>query len=375
MIPQWQQDIINSNIKRYVYVIEWLDQYDNVIDEMTLDVINGGINFDISQNNRRSVRLTLQNFDKKYIPYPSSNLWINNKFRLKAGYLYGNNQRLLYDQGVFVLGNPSILSSASSKTVELEGLDKWTLLDGTIGGQFKNKILIPVGTRVDTAVRLIVQEFEDNYIIDECDIELPYTIERDNVATTASELLTEISEIVSYECYYDNYGRFRFHRHLDVEDYQTTPPSYFYTSDYMSYNPYIEGKRKLNWINVKNSVLVIGELLENGVQIKAEAKDDTDSELSISKIGERLLVVNDNKIWDNDLAQYRADWELNKHIRMAEEVQITIHPNFSHTLGDIINITDKHNGSDGNYLIQSIGYSINFDTVMTLGVWRVRDWR
>ena len=33
MIPQWEQDIINSK-QKYIYSIEWLDKNEQVLDEL-----------------------------------------------------------------------------------------------------------------------------------------------------------------------------------------------------------------------------------------------------------------------------------------------------------------------------------------------------
>lgn len=374
MISQLEQDVINSNIRQPIFIIEFLDRNENTLDEVTLDVLDGSMNFNASQNARRSVSLTLNNFHKKYMPSSTSKLWISNRFKIKAGYLYGNNQKLLYDQGVFLLGNPNLLSSPTERTTTIEGLDKWALLDGTKGGTLKHKLIIDVDTRVDYAVKQIVEKFENKFIIDTCDTILPYTIEKEP-GTPISDVLTEICDIVSYECFYDNMGWLRFQKHLDPKDYQSTPSSWYYTSTVTPNNLYRNGTRKLNWNDFRNSIMVMGTLLDNGMQIQAEAKDLSDSDMSIDKIGEYFELIADDKIWDNTLAQNRANWELQKRIMVAEEVGINIHANFSHQLNDVVTVVDENNGTSGNYAIQNISYNIGYDTEMSLGLWAIRDWR
>lgn len=182
MIPQWQIDIINSKIyDYYAYSIEWLNKNEQTIGEVIVDVVNGNVNFDATNQNRRSCSLTLKNFDKKYIPSSNGLMKISNRFRLKAGYGYGNNEVLLFNQGIFCLGNPSLLSSPTQKEVTIQGLDKWSLIDGTLGGILQSNYIIPINTRIDAAIRNIVVGLmgEKKYIIDTCDTTIPYTIEKE----------------------------------------------------------------------------------------------------------------------------------------------------------------------------------------------------
>lgn len=369
---QWEIDIINSKLKEYVYVIEWLDPNENVLEEVTLDVVQGNVNFDATQNNRRSCNLNLRNLNGEYIPSPTSKMWINNKFRLKAGYKYNNDQHLLYNQGVYVLGNPSLYSSSPRKEVTVQGLDKWVLLDGTVAGELKNKFIIELNTRVDTAIRTLIKDVagEKKYIIDTCDVLLPYTIEKEKGSTIA-DIIKEICEIVSYEAFYNNEGYFIFRKALQPKDYNSIAPSWYYTTDGL----YLESTRNINWVDVRNSIKVVGMTKSNGIIIEAIAQDLTGSELSINKIGERFKLIEDDKIPTVELAKERANWELLQRIMIVEEVKSSIVPNFSHTIGDVIYVLDKNNGTEGNYYIQNISYDMGYDSIMNLGLWKIRDWR
>lgn len=371
-MPQTQiENIINSKIRKYIYVIEWLTPDEQVIDEITVDVIGGSVNFDGTKSNRRSMDITLKNLDGRYIPNPNR-LWINHKFRLKSGYEYGNGKNILFNQGVYCLGNPSILSSPSKKEITLLGIDKWGMLDGTLTGKLKNKLIIPVGTRIDNAVRMLLTEIvgETRFRIDVCDAELPYTVEAER-GTPVSALIEEMAYIVSFETFYDNEGFFIFRKFLEVVDYETIVPSWSYSAGGL----YLESNRELTFDNVKNSILVVGDTLSDATTISAISKDSTGSDMSIDVIGERFDMIEDNNITTNSLAQQRADWELQQRIMMVEKVRMPIIPNFSHKVGDVISVVDNGNEVQGNYLIQSIDYDISYDSIMNVGLWKIRNWR
>ena len=368
-MPQIEK-IINSKIKRHIYVIEWLTPDEQVIDEVTVDVISGSVNFDGTKSNRRSMDITLKNLDGKYIPTPNK-LWVNHKFRLKAGYEYGG-KKLLFNQGIYCLGNPSVLSTPARKEITLHGIDKWGLLDGTLTGKLKNKIIIPVGTRVDSAINGLMIDIvgENKLRIDYCSTKLPYTIEAES-GSTISSLIEEIAYIVSYEAFYDNEGFFIFRKFLEISEYEQTVSSWSYTTKGL----YLESNRELSFDKIKNSILVVGDTLDDGTLIYATSKDESNSDMSINAIGERFEKIEDSNITTISLAQQRSDWELQQLIMLAETVRMSIIPNFSHKVGDVISVTDSNNGAKGNYVIQFIDYDISYDSMMNVGLWKIRDWR
>ena len=372
MIPQWQQDIINSQIRKYIYKIEWLTPSEEVIDEVTVDVISGSANFDGTKNNQRGVNLTLKNLDKQYIPKPNSKLWINNKFRLQVGYEYGSGETLMFNQGVYCLGNPSVLSNPTNKEVVIQGLDKWTLLDGTLGGKLKNKLIIPIGTRIDLAMKMIIDSVvgEKKYILDHTSVVTPYTIEAE-AGKTIAEVIIELGNIISFESFYDNEGFFRFRKFLEPEDYEQTASVWNYTTNGL----YLQSSRELLWTDVRNSILVVGDTLPNGITISATAQDTSNSDMSVGVIGEKFELVENQYLQTNQQAQELANWELKKRIMLAETVKTDIIPNFSHKVNDIISVLDENNGCLGNYIIQNISYNFSYDTIMNMTLWKIRNWR
>lgn len=371
MTLQEEIDIINSSIHKYVYSIEWLTSNEQVIDEMLVDVVNGSVNFDGTKSNRRSLNLTLKNLNKQYIPSPTSKMWINNKIRLKSGYVYGDNQTLVYNQGIYVLGNPSILSNPTQKEITIQGLDKMTLLDGTLAGKLKDRYQINFDTRIDESIKLLLAEVgETKYIIDECTELIPYDIIKECGVTVAS-IIEEIANIYSYEFFYDQEGYFRFRKALQPEDYNSTAVSWEYTTSGL----YLDGTRDLDWNSVRNSIKVLGNTMPDGTVISALAQDNSSGDLSILAIGEKFELVEDNNIEDVSLAQIRANYELDKKIMFAETVKAKITPNFKHVVGDVISLVDENNGSEGNYVIQTIDYNIAYNSEMNLGLWKIKDWR
>lgn len=369
MLEQWQKEIIESKIRHPVFALEWLTPDEQVIEESIVDVVNGNINFDANNHNRRSANITLKNLDKRYIPSSNSKLWLNNKIRFKAGYKYDNDKYLWFDQGIYVLGNPNILSSSSQKEVSLQLNDKWLLLNGEISGKLQNKYVIPVDTSIDEVVKSIIFDLtaETKYIIEPINELTPYTIEKP-AGSTIADLLIELAELYSCEVFYNNQGYLVFRKALQPKDIELTP----YTWSYKTEGLYLQSNRELDWTNIRNSITVYGIYNEDtGEQYMATSTDYSGSELSVDKIGLRPDVIELN-LWSNDLCQQRADYELFNRIKAQEHVRLDIIPNYSHSLEDVIQITDEFNGCEGNYLIQQISYNISHDSIMQIGAWKVR---
>ena len=137
----------------------------------------------------------------------------------------------------------------------------------------------------------------------------------------------------------------------------------------------MESNRELSFDKIKNSILVVGDTLDDGTLIYATSKDESNSDMSINAIGERFEKIEDSNITTISLAQQRSDWELQQLIMLAETVRMSIIPNFSHKVGDVISVTDSNNGAKGNYVIQFIDYDVSYDSMMNVGLWKIRDWR
>ena len=86
MVTDAEKQIITSSYRKYIYSVEWLDKDENTLGEALVDVVSGSANFDATNNCRRSFNLTFRNLDGKYTPSLTSNLWINNRIKIKAGY-------------------------------------------------------------------------------------------------------------------------------------------------------------------------------------------------------------------------------------------------------------------------------------------------
>ena len=149
--------------------VEWLNYDESVNFEFTnslydIDVV---LNVNYQNGSRRTCTLTLNN-DNNQFPINFNNIWIGQKFKLWMGVYLDDGTPYYYPQGVFYVSNPEEVYSPTTKTVKINGVDKWAYLDGTLHGFLSGTYKTGIGTNLYDAIDslLLIDTFdEDNHII------------------------------------------------------------------------------------------------------------------------------------------------------------------------------------------------------------------
>ena len=207
-LPQHVIDALTAPIRQYVVKIEWLDWNENFVGDYTADVIDGNITIDVSRDVRRTFTMTINNAKGLYIPYGArTNMGV--KVRIKHG-IKTSQGDYFWNRGIFVLTDPEAIHKGSEKTVTLQGVDKWALLNGDLAGTLTDTTVIPIGTNVADAIRAVAADAgEFKFAFDTCTVTTPYTITKEP-GTTRAELIKELALIPSWDIYYDVEGYLRF---------------------------------------------------------------------------------------------------------------------------------------------------------------------
>ena len=157
--------IVSGNFRKAVKV-EWLNPDESVAFEFTNALYD--INVDLSVNyqngSRRTCTLTLNN-DRNQFPVNFNNIWFGQKFKLWMGVYIDEKTPYYFPQGVFYISNPSEVYQPSTRTIKLNGVDKWAFLDGTLGGKLHGTYQTNIGNDLLDAARklLKISRFDDNF--------------------------------------------------------------------------------------------------------------------------------------------------------------------------------------------------------------------
>lgn len=139
---------------RQAVKVEWLNPDETVKCEMTnaLYDINVSLNVNYQNGSRRSCTLVLNN-DINMYPIDFNNIWVNQKFKLWMGVYLNDNTPYLLPQGVFYVSNPNETYNPSTRTITINGVDKWSYLDGSLSGTLYGTYITNVDTNIFDAIR------------------------------------------------------------------------------------------------------------------------------------------------------------------------------------------------------------------------------
>lgn len=158
-------DTVSGNFRKAIKV-EWLNPDETVSFEFTNSLYD--INVDLSVNyqngSRRTCTLTLNN-DRNKFPVNFNNIWFGQKFKLWMGVYIDEETPYYFPQGVFYVSNPNEAYQPLSRTIKINGVDKWAFLDGTLNGKLHGTYQTNIGNDLYAATRdlLKISRFDTSF--------------------------------------------------------------------------------------------------------------------------------------------------------------------------------------------------------------------
>lgn len=342
-----QQHIQNISIR-----LEILDNDNNVIDELSGNIISLGISSSAESLIRNTCDITMKLDDESLIPTDSDSvIWINKKFRL---YVIVNDVE--FNKGYYYFSDLSLETGLDFTTLSFKGLDSMKLLDEQ---QLEYITKIPHDTPMFEAIKQTLAIANINkYSINDVDYVIPYDIELD-AESSVLDLLVKIRDLYScHEIYFDEYGTFVFQK-IRNRKYDNIVYS-FENNDETT----ISFTNNPDWNNVKNKIILYGAESYNGSQIKVTIENQNNNKFGSEYIGVKPLVISDDMVMSQEQAELRAEYELFIHSSLNESVNISSICNYALQVNNIVKVNCDRVGLNGTYLINKIDYSI--DGVMNI---------
>lgn len=339
---------------------------------ITGDIIDGTLTINRANGIRRTISMTLSNVNGKYTPNPDG-LWCNTKFEVWLGVKTENGDYLL-PNGVFVLRAPSNTSFSNGDTIQIDGADKFYLLNGSGGnGVLETTYIVPTETDMNQIIRSVLQTNigGTTYIpldakqpilspLTGLDALTPYTLRKD-IGDNYGNLLLDLNTMRSRNMYYDATGRLRFEDDFSDEikgsvwDFSDEEVDYYgSTYDYQ-------------FEDIRNYIVVIGGTLDGEIFDAVAYDDDPKSDTSVSRIGRRVEIIRDENILDNETAQAYAKYCLKRLNAKQTAISIACRPMFHIDVDDAITLTDKRHGLlSGRFIIENISIPLGFKNQMSI---------
>lgn len=356
--------VLTSPIRQYLTKIEWLDWNENTVGDYTLDVLDGNISVDASRDVRRTFSMTVNNTTGLYIPNGArTNLGV--KVRLKRGIKTATGE-VWWNKGIFVLTDPEMIDRGAEQTVNLQGVDKWALLNGDLGGTLTDTTVIPNGTNVAEAIMAVARDGgETKFAFDICTVMTPYTITKEP-GTTRADLMKELALIPSWELFYDIDGYLRFRPIIDPLQKQIVVDL---SSTSIYHKNLVETTYRPEWSKIRNYWKVIGYSdSTTGITYDGTAQDNnpespTNTATPPAGIGVKAEVLTDDNLTTDDLCEQRAAYELRQNLRRIDRYTHSIIPLPFLQEGDCIQL------DEGKMEIQA------FSEPLGLGLMQLECWK
>ena len=374
VIPtQTDYDLIQMKTRSTRIKVEVLNFNFQTVNSLEGRVTEGSISVDATSDIRRTCSLTLTVEKAKNMISPSGELWLDKFIRIYEGIdnPRNNNETVWWNMGIFLINNPNTVYNSVTETVTFEGLDLMSKLTGRRNGQLPAvATVVPAGNKIADVVKQIITQLGgfDNYIIEDVGYEIPYDIKKD-MGATIYDLLVEIRDLyANWEMFFDVNGVFHWQQIPDGENEPIVV-----NFDELRQKLIISDSINVDFENVKNNVIVYGRLLDNGYQVMATATDTiTSSPYNVNNIGQINYIVDDERIYNDDLAVQRAKYELYLHARLNDAITLEIVP--IPWLNDVnikIKYTNEEIGLSGEFLIQSLEIPLGIDSSMNINAIKI----
>jgi hypothetical protein len=364
--PQNYYKLLERNIRKPIVKIELLTRDERVVDSFTANIVSTGGNVTIIKQNgcRRSIQFTLINVDGKYIPKDEGRIWVRKKVVVYLGFNI-DDQMYWISQGVFVLDNPVATSATSSKTVEIKALDKFSLLDGTLGGELSENYILPAGSNVYQAIRSLLSLADDpasSCITLEPNVITTYAIEK-MAGDKLGDILLELASMLSYNVFYDRHGMLRFQPEHN-ENYNPIVQNFNTTRCFN----YLGASQEYKFSELYNAVLIIGDNIGGSMVSYKAVNNNIQSDMCVNHLGfERCKVITDTNISTVEQARDRALYELKRITYLQSSIKLSSMPMYHLDVDEVIELSDPAlELEEAKFLI--MGMQIPFGTDGTMNI-------
>lgn len=333
----YYNNAITSPINIRVIRVYILNKDETLRQDISEYVSNWSLSFEYKQGAIRSGNLELINIDNMWLPNPVNNsVWKGTKFKIHIG-IYHDEVVYWKDCGVVIGGNISV--DTANGTVSLPLYDKFSTLDGTIGGKRNYAFVIPIGTHIKQAIELCLSELKsdlsnevfdfkpiifplgitiwDGVEVPYSEISTPYTIKKDPDCTIG-EIIIELADMLSLDVYYNNDGNLTLSPGaVTNEDFLNRPIQWLYEDGKGQYSP---PSYDIDFDNLITEIIVAGAI-ENGAQYKAKIVNPPKSQANPQLTEPNPAYLEDNNLIGNEACESRAKYEMLKNGRLGIQLK------------------------------------------------------
>lgn len=367
------KNMLMSPTVSYTFHLYSLYEDESIREDLSQYLLEGGeISIQYQDGIRRRASLSLAN-PRSWSPHPFKGfLWKGSKFKLEIG-VKSTLAEYIYPVGVFILQNFNISDGIRNGKVDIDLVDKFGNLDGTVGG----KIIDPIDISVNSNIRDIIfsmlrgKKIRGYYIDNKTPIFPPSLIYAstpfsifENSESTVGNLISKLATMINLNVFYDENGRMCFEEMQENMLINTASSVWRFDNQFPKFKI---TSANVDFQKVENIVVVEGANINGSICRATSENINPKSPTNTSMFEPNPYKVTDENIADYNSAKVRADYELFKRslIPVSINMEAVLIPSLD--VNTIINITDKKWGfMNERFLINSISIPISRTPHMTI---------
>jgi len=338
-----------------------------------VQIDSGSLDINYQQGQRRSLNFTLDNSDGRFLPSVDK-LWINSKFRLELGFKFGEDDYVYNSAGIFVISNPEAVRTNAERTISISCVDKFALLDGTLGGTLDGIYTIYSGSNVKNAIQQLLYQDNGNHmpidvkpiIFDSlfANAEMQYDISKE-AGGSIGDFILDMANMLGCDVWYGVEGNLIIRSGATDITKMSQPTLWEYNDGEMEY---LNNTTTYSFDMVKNVIIVVGANINGDNVYKATSTNtNPQSPTRVSLIGTKLQYIEDANIYNDELARQRADYELVKQSILANTVTLNSTYMIHLDVNNCISLTDSYYGYYKNrFVIQSINIPLGTSSTISI---------
>ena len=357
---------------------------------------DGSLSVNLQNGTRRSASITLANTNGEY-DFSVNNLWFGTTVRLQMGLLLPDGTEYLIPQGVFYIKDPEEVYFPNQRTIHLELVDKWAMLDGTLGGNLDGIYEVPLNSNIFEAIDGLLKDAQGNgYVFDNTPaiytsyynnmtqtlpdgttaslVESPYTARFDSFGESYADVILELNNMVAGWIGYDATGALRLDPSQD--DILDISKPILWTFN-PSEKQFLGATYSIRNSDVKNEIIRVGQALDGGyAQVGAKAQNfDPSSDTNINIIGRKVDRKEQSNYYTNDICASLAEFELKRNTILKKSVTIRSTQMFHLVENNLVVIRriDKKGKPFERHLINGFSIPIGQTGEMTINATSVSD--
>lgn len=345
---------------------------------------SGNLSCSLQNGRRRQATVTLANAGGEF-EYAVNRIWFGQLIRLSEGLVLPDGTEYYIPQGVFEIENPGEQIEPNGKTVTYNLVDKWSRLDGSLGGRLEGAYGVNAGTNIFQAMASILtldrysmdsgtgtpidpvapiftnwyngktQTLTDGSTANLTDAPYDFLSAEDG---TLADVMLGLAEMLAAWVGYNQAGRLVVDPSQDDIEDASKPILWAFN---MNEKPLWSLSYSTPNTEVFNDVIVVGATSDTNATARGRAQNrDQSSDTCISRIGLKTTRLSMANYYSNDICEAYAEWKLKRAAVAAKSVTINCQQMFHIVENQIVTVqrTDKPGSPVERHVVQGFSRPI-----------------